>query len=144
MASTSNVGTGTVSSVHRQPVVLDYAQSNQFKIFLPIFPTTEYFVVRATVPSVDLGQASQPTPLVDMPLVGDKLTYDQFYFTFLVDEKLQNYMELHNWLLNIGFPERYDQFQGQVRLQRRTGLQIQVKSYTRRTWQMESETSHGH
>ena len=50
-----------------------------------------------------------------MPIVGDKITYDQFYFTFLVDEQLQNYMELHNWLLNIGFPERFDQFQGQVR-----------------------------
>ena len=110
MASTSNVGTGTVSSVHRQPVVFDYAQSNQFKIFLPIFPTNEYFVVRATVPGVDLGQASQPTPLVDMPLVGDKLTFSPFALTFLVDEKYNNYIEMYNWMKNIGFPYNHKQF----------------------------------
>jgi len=110
MVSTSNVTKGSVSSVHRQPVVLDYAQSNQFKIFLPIFPTTEYFVVRATIPSVDLGQASQPTPLIDMPIVGDKLTYSPFSLTFLVDEKYNNYIEIYNWMKNIGFPSNHRQF----------------------------------
>ena len=115
MASTSNVTTGSVSSVHRQPTILDYAQSNQFKIFLPIFPTTEYFVVRATVPGVDLGQASQPTPLVDMPLVGDKLTFSPFALTFLVDEKYNNYIEMYNWMKNIGFPYNHSQFNNLTR-----------------------------
>lgn len=112
--STENI-TGTQDALARQPTVFNYSQSNQFKVSLSIFPKTEWFVVRANIPSVTLGQGVQATRLIDMPIVGDKITYDQFYFTFLVDEQLQNYMELHNWLLNIGFPERYDQFQGQVR-----------------------------
>ena len=112
--STENI-TGSQSANARQPTVFNYSQSNQFKVSLSIFPKTEWFVVRANIPSVTLGQGVQATRLIDMPIVGDKLTYDQFYFTFLVDEQLQNYMELHNWLLNIGFPERYNQFQGEVR-----------------------------
>ena len=112
--STENI-TGSQSATARQPTVFNYSQSNQFKVSLSLFPKTEWFVVRANIPSVTLGQGVQATRLIDMPVVGDKLTYDQFYFTFLVDEKLQNYMELHNWLLNIGFPERYTQFQGEVR-----------------------------
>ena len=107
--------TGEQSALARQPDIFNYSQSNQFRVTLSIFPKTEWFVVRANIPSVTLGQGVQATRLIDMPIVGDKITYDQFYFTFLVDEKLQNYMELHNWLLNIGFPERYDQFQGQIR-----------------------------
>ena len=112
--STENV-TGTQDALARQPTVFNYSQSNQFKVSLSLFPKTEWFVVRANIPSVTLGMGVQATRLIDMPIVGDKITYDQFYFTFLVDEQLQNYMELHNWLLNIGFPERYEQFQGQVR-----------------------------
>jgi len=112
--STENI-TGSQSATARQPEIFNYSQANQFRVSLSIFPKTEWFVVRANIPSVTLGQAVQATRLIDMPVVGDKLTYDQFYFTFLVDEKLQNYMELHNWLLNIGFPERYTQFQGTTR-----------------------------
>ena len=115
MPTSSVPTTGAESALARQPTEFNYSQSNQFKVHLSLFPKTEWFVVRANIPSVTLGQAVQATRLIDMPLIGDKLTYDQFYFTFIVDEKLQNYMELHNWLLNIGFPERYDQFQGQIR-----------------------------
>ena len=107
--------TGSQSATARQPTEFNYSQSNQFKVHLSLFPKTEWFVVRANIPSVTLGQGVQATRLIDLPVVGDKLTYDQFYMTFIVDEKLQNYMELHDWLLNIGFPERYTQFQGEVR-----------------------------
>ena len=115
MPSSSVPTTGAESALARQPTEFNYSQSNQFKVHLSLFPKTEWFVVRANIPSVTLGMAVQPTRLIDMPVIGDKLTYDQFYFTFIVDEKLQNYMELHDWLINIGFPERHTQFQSQTR-----------------------------
>ena len=102
--STSTVDTGTTDALARQPDVFDYSQSNQFKVYLPIFPTTEWFVVRANIPGVTLGQTSQFTPFVDVAVVGDKLQYDNFNMTFMVDESLQNYMEMYNWVKNIGFP----------------------------------------
>ena len=101
---------GKINPLQRQPDVLDYAQSNQFKLFLPIFPTTEYFCTSVNIPGVSLGQANQATPFVDMPLVGDKLQYDTFSASFLVDEKYQNYIEMYEWLKNIGFPSRHKQF----------------------------------
>ena len=115
MPTSSVPTTGAESALARQPTEFNYSQSNQFKVHLSLFPKTEWFVVRANIPSVTLGQAVQATRLIDMPVIGDKLTYDQFYFTFIVDEKLQNYMELHDWLINIGFPERHTQFQSQTR-----------------------------
>tara|TARA_Y100001951_G_C11238669_1_gene239103 strand:- start:211 stop:834 length:624 start_codon:yes stop_codon:yes gene_type:complete len=115
MPVTSNATTGNESALARQPTEFNYSQSNQFKVQLSLFPKTEWFLVRANIPGVNLGQAVQATSLIDMPLVGDKLTYDQFYFTFIVDEKLENYMELHDWLINIGFPRKHSQFQKEVR-----------------------------
>ena len=128
--------TGTESALARQPTEFNYSQSNQFKVHLSLFPKTEWFIVRANIPGVNLGQAVQATSLIDMPLIGDKLTYDQFYFTFIVDEKLQNYMELHNWLVNIGFPQRHDQFQavprpdGVTRPSRKTQDSERVPGFT--------------
>ena len=51
-----------------------------------------------------MGQATQVTPFVDMPLVGEKIVFDNFDMTFIVDEQLKNYMEMYNWVKNIGFP----------------------------------------
>ena len=94
----------------REPTVFDYAQNNQFKVYIPIFPLVEWFVVSCNVPGVTMGQGVVATPLIDMPVVGEKLTYDSFSMTFLVDEKLENFMELHNWLVNMAPPENMEQF----------------------------------
>jgi len=102
--SDSEQASGTGNTLSRQPTVFDYSQSNQFKIFFPIFPTTEWFVVSANIPGVTMGQATQVTPFVDMPLVGEKIDFENFDMTFIVDEQLKNYMEMYNWVKNIGFP----------------------------------------
>ena len=111
-SGTATATSGQGDALSRQPTVFDYSQQSQFKVFLPLFPTTEWFVVRANVPGVSLGQAIQTTPMVDMPIIGDKLTYDDFYVTFLVDEELKNYTEMHDWLVNCAAPQERSQFRG--------------------------------
>ena len=113
--TTANTTTGTESAVSRQPTVFDYSQLNQFKLFLPIFPTTEWFVTRCNIPGVSMGQGVQATSLIDMPIIGDKLTYDDFYCTFIIDEQLKNYTEMHDWLVNIGFPSAHTEFNAKAR-----------------------------
>ena len=95
--SDSEQTSGTGNTLGRQPDVFDYSQSNQFRIYLPIFPTTEWFIVAANIPGITLGQATQPTPFVDMPLVGDKIDFENFDITFIVDEQLKNYMILYKF-----------------------------------------------
>ena len=94
----------------REPTTFDYAQSNQFKVYIPIFPLVEWFVISCNVPGVTMGQGVVPTPLLDIPFIGDKLTYDQFNMTFMVDEQLKNYIELHDWLVNMAAPQKSSQF----------------------------------
>ena len=107
---TGTAGNTTINADGRQPTVFDYSQNNQFQLNIPIFPLTQWFVVSCNVPGVTMGQGVVPTPLIDVPLMGDKLTYDQFNMTFLVDEKLKNYIELHDWLVNMAAPQNHDQF----------------------------------
>jgi hypothetical protein len=131
--STSLSATGTTDALSRQPDVFDYSQSNQFKVYLPIFPTTEWFVVRANIPGVSMSQASQYTPFVDIAVVGDKLQYDNFNMTFMVDEKLENYMEMYNWVKNIGFPfsgsEQFNALPRPDNVDRKIGQKVGVRRF---------------
>ena len=59
---------------------------------------------------MQLGFASQPTPFVDIPRIGDKLAYDEFAIRFLIAEDMSNYIELLEWLVALGFPESYNSY----------------------------------
>ena len=43
--------------------------------------------------------------LADIPVPGDKLCFGDLEITFLVDENLENYREIHGWMYGIGFPK---------------------------------------
>ena len=43
-------------------------------------------------------------------MMGDELTFDNLTIGFQVAENFENYIELHNWLLAIGFPKSRKQF----------------------------------
>ena len=43
-------------------------------------------------------------------MMGDKLTFGNLDISFIVDEYLENYITIHNWLLGIGFPKNRTQF----------------------------------
>jgi len=94
----------------RQPTKLDYASPTQFKFGINQLPKVEYFVTQALIPDISLETTVQNTPFKDIPVPGEKLTYGNLSVTFLVDEYLENYTSLHNWITGLGFPERRDQF----------------------------------
>ena len=71
---TSATGVSEFNTNPREPTTFDYAQSNQFTVYIPIFPLIEWFVVSCNVPGITMGQGVVPTPLVDYPIVGEKLT----------------------------------------------------------------------
>ena len=100
----------TTNSYSRQPTKLDYASPTQFKFSIFKLPKVEYFCTAANIPGVTLGSTSLPTPLKDVPIPGDKLDYATLNISFLVDENLENYREIHGWLTGLGFPKDYSQF----------------------------------
>jgi len=95
----------------RQPTKLDYASPTQFKFNITKLPKVEYFCTAVNVPGITLGSVLQQTPLKDIPLPGEKLTYADLTMTFLVDENLINYREIHGWLTGLGFPSDYSEYQ---------------------------------
>ena len=98
------------NTLSRQPTKLDYASPNQFKFNITKLPKVEYFCTSVNVPGISLYTTQQQTPLKDIPLPGEKLTYGNLVMTFLVDEDLENFREIHGWLTGVGFPQDRKQF----------------------------------
>ena len=100
----------TIKTVSRAPDKLDYASPIQFRFTCAKLPTVEFFCQTANIPGITLGTADVETSLKSIPFPGDKLTYGDLNVSFLVDENLNNYKELHDWLTGLGFPQSHSQF----------------------------------
>ena len=100
----------TTKALERQPDKLDYASPTQFKFNILKLPKVEYFCTAVNVPGINLGTANMATPLKNIPMPGDTLTYQPLSMTFLNDEYLENYLSLHNWITAAGFPKSTEQF----------------------------------
>ena len=97
----------TTNSFARQPTSIDYASPTQFKFQISKLPKVEYFCTSVNLPSLTISETTQPTPFVDLPMPGTKLTYGTLTMSFLVDENLENFQEIHGWIRGLGFPEDY-------------------------------------
>ena len=94
----------------REPSVLDYASPVQFRFKCSKLPKVEFFCQTANIPGIGLGAAIMPTGLKDIPIPGDKVTYQDLAISFLVDENLNNYKEIHDWIIGLGAPQNHTQF----------------------------------
>ena len=81
-----------------------------FKFSLSKFPKVDFFCNSARIPEITLGTAIQPSYLKEIDIPGEKLIYGDLSIRFLVDEQLENYVAVHNWLTCLGFPETPQQF----------------------------------
>tara|TARA_B100000214_G_scaffold133628_1_gene95015 strand:- start:56 stop:607 length:552 start_codon:yes stop_codon:yes gene_type:complete len=81
-----------------------------FKFTLSKFPKVTFFSNTARIPDITLGTTIQSTYLKDIDIPGEKLTFGDLNVRFLVDENLENYMKIHNWLTGLGFPESAQEF----------------------------------
>jgi len=83
----------------------NYLSPTGFNFTLQRCPKVSFFSNTAQIPGIDLGVATQPNYLNDIPRPGEKLQFSDFNLRFLVDEDLKNYMQIQNWMRGLGFPE---------------------------------------
>ena len=81
-----------------------------FKFTIAKEPKVSFFCNSAKIPEITLGTAVQPSYLKDIDIPGDKIQYGDFSLQFLVDENMENYMAIHNWITGLGYPESTKQY----------------------------------
>lgn len=99
-----------MTALTRNPSNIDLLQSTKFRVTFERLPGLTYFCQSANLPGLSLTEIPRSTPFVELYHPGEKLVYDTFNTTFLVDEELQAWTQLHDWIRGITFPTEYEEY----------------------------------
>ena len=102
--------TDSVSPFEKQIANRNYMSPLGFKLILTKTPKVDFLCQSANIPQISMGTAIQPSYLKDIPVPGDKVLYDDLTVSFLVDEKMENYLAIHKWITGLGYPESQGQY----------------------------------
>lgn len=83
---------------------------NGYMFTLEKLPNLSYFCQSVNLPGLTLGAPEFGNPFANIPIPGDHLTYDTLNINFQIDEKMDNYKAIYNWLVALGFPQTYQQY----------------------------------
>lgn len=75
-----------------------------FQFELIKYPNVSFFCQSANVPGINLAVANQSTRYNAIPYPGDEINFEDLNVEFIVDEKMSNYITIHNWVRKLGHP----------------------------------------
>lgn len=99
-----------MSAISNLPTNKNFLSPLGFNFSIKKTPKVNYFVQSITLPNLTLGQADIQTPFVKLPVPGDHIEFGTLSLTFRIDEEMRNYKEIYDWIVALGFPENFQQY----------------------------------
>ena len=100
----------TNSAFGKQIANRNFLSGVGFKFNLTKFPKVDFFSNSARIPELNLELTTQASYLKNIDVPGERLSYGDFPLRFLVDENMENYQSIYDWLTGLGFPETTKEF----------------------------------
>lgn len=89
---------------------INYMTPNNFVGNILRLPNTTFHLQRTNIPAISANAINRPTELNPLRETYDSLGYHELNWSFLVDENMNNYMEIFNWMHHIAFPQDFSQY----------------------------------
>jgi len=99
-----------MTALTRNPSNPNFLQPNKFVLNFSRLPNMQYFCQTISVPGISTGEIAFTNPLVEMYSPGEKAVYDVLNVTFMVDEKLDAWTEIHDWIRAMTFPTDFKEY----------------------------------
>lgn len=87
------------------------AQNSNFMLVCKRMPNVEYFIQKTSIPAIQVNSVSSPSPFSPIKLHGTGIRYQPLNVRFLLDEDLNNYIEMYNWVVSYAHPEKFEQYE---------------------------------
>ena len=71
-----------------------------FQLVINKCPKVDFLCNKANIPGISLGTAVHTTYLRNIPVPGDKISYEDLRVDFLVEENLENYNQIYDLITN--------------------------------------------
>ena len=99
-----------MAALENTPTNPNFLSPLNFKFSIKRAPHVNFFIQKINLPSISLPTIDSQTPFVKIPQPGEHLDYADLTLSFRVDENLQNYLEIHNWIRALGKPKDFSEY----------------------------------
>ena len=99
--------------IENQPLYIEnrnFLSPIGFQFLVSKIPGVAFFCQSAAIPAISMGVANQTTRLNTVYQPGDELYYEPLFIRFLIDAKLKNYYQVHDWIRRITTPYASQEF----------------------------------
>ncbi len=110
----------------RNPTNKDLLQSTKFRLNFGAIPGVTYFCQSANLPGASVNEIPRYTPFVDLYSPGEKIIYDTLNITFLLDEDIRAWEQLHDWIRAMTFPTDFKEYANLSKLNSVSGYRSAV------------------
>jgi len=91
-------------------MITNYLSTGGFDIKVSRLPNVEFFTQKFQIPSISSNPVETQTPLRSYYSVPDKLVFNDLDLSFIIDENMNNYIEIFEWLKGLGSPDNLQQY----------------------------------
>ena len=81
-----------------------------FRFLIKRLPNVSFFVQAVDIPSISITPIEYPTPLKTLSVPSDRLNHEPFSITIRVDEYMDSYNEIYDWMSGLTHPKSFDQY----------------------------------
>ena len=99
------------SKLKTQPDNLSYLSPSGFSFVINKLPHVNYFCQGVTLPGVSLNSVPLQTAFTNIPFAGDRVEFQDLLVRFIIDEEMNNFNEIYNWMRGLGFPESFEEYE---------------------------------
>ena len=96
--------------VKRQPSNINHLTPIAYRFNIRKIPNVVYFCQSVNIPAISFSSTVQTTPFSPINIQGDTLFYEDLTIRFLVDEDLEAYTEIFNWITALTAPKAFSQY----------------------------------
>jgi len=105
-----------MSAYTNQPDNKSFLSPIGFRFNVQKLPHVNYFCTSAEIPDIAMGQIDTVNnTFIKLPVPGDKLTFGVLNVRFMVDEDMKNFLEIYDWMVALGYPDNFSQYESIAR-----------------------------
>jgi hypothetical protein len=94
----------SMTALTRTPQNTNLLQPTKYIMTFSRLQNVQYFCQSVNIPGMQLGSAPINFPGLDVNAPGTKMMYNQLAMTFLVDEAMKSWQDIHSWFRSIAAP----------------------------------------
>lgn len=109
----AGITTDALSRIRTNPESVSYLQSTHFQFTIQRIPNLIFFCQSVNIPEISSDPLEQPVTRFKSPIPhpGENFNFGQLSITFLVDEYMKSWLEIHDWMKSIKAVDGYQDYQ---------------------------------